>query len=266
MSFALQCAPNDFLSNPTICAGLHLVSRAGNHGIGLPDGRVAREIPQFHLESNWLIIGGTVGATLMTQFAQGAAPYLFPWLRQYDRFAVAQRAIASLGVSGLAQIAKNGDNFAYHCVTGGPLHDGGSIFGQQLAAKRYDGIYHHHGVGIEGGHVVHFNPPKSGGQQLVYIVPYADFARDDDVVIVSHPNPIPPLATRNRAVNLVGWTNYDLLSNNCEHVATWCVTGKFVSQQVEQKKSLVAGLTAAAVVGVAFATVAAMNTERPKEA
>lgn len=265
MSITLQHVPNEFLINPSYCAGLHMISRSGYHGIGLPDGRVAREIPQFHPKSNWLIIGGTIGAIPMAQFAQGAMPYLFPWQYPYDRFAVAQRALASLGNSGFAPIAKNGDNFAIHCVTGGPLQSDSEIFGQQLEANRYGGIYHHHGIGIEGGRVVHFNPPKSGGQQLVYVVPYSDFAKNDDVVIVRHPNPISPLATRNRALNLVGWTNYNLLSNNCEHVATWCITSRFVSQQVEEKKPLIAGIAIAAI-GVAIATIAAMNTDRPEEA
>ncbi len=36
-----------------------------------------------------------------------------------------------------------------------------------------------------------------------------------------------------RAASMIGRSGYDLFSNNCEHFATWCVTGEHSSAQVE---------------------------------
>ena len=47
-----------------------------------------------------------------------------------------------------------------------------------------------------------------------------------------------------RAEAMLGRSGYHLFSNNCEHFATWCVTGEHSSSQVE------AALSAAGIVGV----------------
>lgn len=40
-----------------------------------------------------------------------------------------------------------------------------------------------------------------------------------------------------RAASMIGRSGYDLFSNNCEHFATWCVTGEHSSAQVEMARS-----------------------------
>jgi len=58
-----------------------------------------------------------------------------------------------------------------------------------------------------------------------------------------------------RALSKVGETGYDLLSNNCEHFATWCKTGRFRSSQVEtfSRRSAALGVKALVKPSVEFA-------------
>lgn len=50
-----------------------------------------------------------------------------------------------------------------------------------------------------------------------------------------------------RAESMVGTTGYHLISNNCEHLASWCVTGMAESRQVE-RVSAAGGTTTVALV------------------
>jgi hypothetical protein len=42
-----------------------------------------------------------------------------------------------------------------------------------------------------------------------------------------------PGKTLKRAKSLIGRTDYNLVSNNCEHFAYWCKTGRHESSQVQ---------------------------------
>jgi len=61
------------------------------------------------------------------------------------------------------------------------------------------------------------------GKQLVGVYDYNGVCYSDDTVI-------------DRAMNVLNgevlWDKYDVKSNNCEHFATWCKTGKKISIQV----------------------------------
>jgi hypothetical protein len=48
------------------------------------------------------------------------------------------------------------------------------------------------------------------------------------------PNPDKVVA---RARSMLGQSGYDLIFNNCQHFATWCVTGEHHSAQVENVTS-----------------------------
>ena len=102
--------------------------------------------------------------------------------------------------------------------------------------------FQHHGVDLGDGTVVHFTDGKGG-----VAGPTGDFANfevcqtamevvtrggRDRVYIVEYTNRLTPDDTVQRAIGLVGRRGYDLLFDNCEHLAVWCVQGAEESRQV----------------------------------
>jgi hypothetical protein len=69
-------------------------------------------------------------------------------------------------------------------------------------------------------------------------------AGTERVHVVSHRERLDREETANRALGQVGRGGYDLVFDNCEHFALWCVCGSEASRQVEQ---VVERLAAAAV-------------------
>ncbi len=100
----------------------------------------------------------------------------------------------------------------------------------------------HHGVDIGDGFAIHWNSPDgSKRSSRVRRMTIEEFA-DGGIVCVR------PYGMRDsaddavaRAESMLGRAGYDLVFDNCEHFATWCVTGVHSSEQVE---------TAASGVGV----------------
>jgi Lecithin retinol acyltransferase len=103
--------------------------------------------------------------------------------------------------------------------------------------------YYHHGVYVGWGRVVHYSGLSSGlldkgpivrtridefvGESKIEVVQYG-FTLPKDVIIVN---------TEKRLHE----SDYRLFKNNCEHFATWCVTGNAHSKQVQA--FIVGGLT-----------------------
>ncbi|MGI9470777.1 MAG: lecithin retinol acyltransferase family protein, partial [Rubripirellula sp.] len=110
--------------------------------------------------------------------------------------------------------------------------------------RRCKGIpFQHHAVDIGDGTVVHFTDGSGGvagpggnfadfevcrtsfdvitrdGQDKVHRISHADALDRDEIVA--------------RAIGLVGRRGYDLLFDNCEHFAVWCVLGSEESRQVQ---------------------------------
>ncbi|WP_019672855.1 lecithin retinol acyltransferase family protein [Psychrobacter lutiphocae] len=98
--------------------------------------------------------------------------------------------------------------------------------------------YTHHGIYIGDGQVVHYSGFSEmfkkgeialttlddflGNQERFYIVEYSSSE------VVYSPDEIVE-----RALSRVGEDDYNLMFNNCEHFACWCVTGKHKSKQVD---------------------------------
>jgi hypothetical protein len=139
-----------------------------------------------------------------------------------------------------------------------------TLYGHHLFVNRRG--YEHHGIGVGNGMVVHFtgvaNDKASaavtydtlesfaGGAQI-QIVPYAGRFQREEVV--------------GRALSLVGRTGYNVVANNCEHVARWCMTDEHRSPQIERASGTVigtagSGLTAAATTSATVAVSAAAET------
>jgi hypothetical protein len=107
------------------------------------------------------------------------------------------------------------------------------------------GVHSHHGIDCGDGTVIDF-AGRDGGKNTAIIrrVTLAEFAQGAPVRMRSYGKCHSPGIVVARAASMIGRSGYDLFSNNCEHLATWCVTGEHSSAQVE------AVWSAAGMVGV----------------
>ncbi|USK71256.1 lecithin retinol acyltransferase family protein [Peribacillus asahii] len=106
-----------------------------------------------------------------------------------------------------------------------------SYYGEALYVDK--GVYKHFGVGVGEEQVIHFNGRDksnariilssikefSGGRTINLCIGTTDFTKSEIV---------------GRAYSKLGrdFGGYDLVNNNCEHFARWCVFGKKSSSQV----------------------------------
>lgn len=121
-------------------------------------------------------------------------------------------------------------------------------YGDHIRVKRFPLPYSHHGIFVSDDHVIQFG---SGifdkPHAAVEVTTLEQFARHGQVEVVHYGDNLgavgivsPP---DNRA-NIVGnaewlllnqpFSRYHLVAWNCEHVATFCVTGKMESLQVRR--------------------------------
>jgi hypothetical protein len=98
------------------------------------------------------------------------------------------------------------------------------------------GPYRHHAVDRGEGTVVHFaGPGKPKRAVSIRIDSFEDFVGEGGIARVrKYGQRLDPEESVRRAEALVGTTGYDLLANNCEHLASFCVAGVAESRQVER--------------------------------
>ena len=132
-----------------------------------------------------------------------------------------------------------GDDFVLECLLGTEefpyvLHS--MNIGYHLSEERRKLVkYQHHAITIEGGYVIHF---ASTDQSDKPVITLQKNAKLHNPCLVTHDNESLPsrLDARNRAMlglmGIVQFHNYNLVTNNCEHFANWCKTGKHKSKQV----------------------------------
>jgi hypothetical protein len=100
--------------------------------------------------------------------------------------------------------------------------------------------YHHHGLYIGHGRVVHYSG-LSGFWQCgpVEEVSLSRFVNGRPVRIIDHfDSRYTPEEIVRRARSRLGEDDYRLLTNNCEHFCNWCVCGVSRSAQVERRLQL----------------------------
>lgn len=89
------------------------------------------------------------------------------------------------------------------------------------------GLYWHHAVYVGDGWLIEFGSSIFGGR--VAHVEWGVFSKGRSVDWVSRGG----REAVQRAFSQLGRSDFDVLSRNCEHFATWCVTGRWESGQVE---------------------------------
>lgn len=92
-----------------------------------------------------------------------------------------------------------------------------------------EGLYEHHGIDCGDGTVIHYRKPSEIIEQTSIEI----FSRGQKIYIRQYPIRYIADTVINRAQSRLGEKQYNLLFNNCEHFATWCITGESKSQQVE---------------------------------
>ena len=119
------------------------------------------------------------------------------------------------------------------------------------------GGYTHHGIDSGDGSVIHFSG-EPGVQKFDACITRStmdDFLNEGELRLREYGRRDDADMTIERAESKLGSTGYNLVTNNCEHFATWCCTGKPASLQVRGVGSLtaegaVAATTVAATGGV----------------
>lgn len=119
--------------------------------------------------------------------------------------------------------------------------------GMVIGVKRIP--YKHYGIyagKFEGMHyIIHYADNKvNGGKGKIELILFHEFQNDDPCWIESYNGQIEYTdvvleQSLARAVSRLNEQKYNLLTNNCEHFATWCVTGISQSPQIAE---IVAGL------------------------
>ncbi len=94
-----------------------------------------------------------------------------------------------------------------------------------------DGVYEHHGIDCGDGTVIHYY--KGGEIATVARTSFETFARGNIVRVKPRPVSFVPDVAIERAESRLGEQQYNLLTNNCEHFASWCKTGNPTSQQLD---------------------------------
>ena len=114
--------------------------------------------------------------------------------------------------------------------------------------------FSHHGIDIGDGTVIHWSgEPGQKANAVVRRTTFADFARGSVIRVQRYGARSDADVIIARAESRLGSNGYDLVANNCEHFARWCVTGTAGSSQVVRVAT--AGGVAIASAGGAAATV-----------
>ena len=118
------------------------------------------------------------------------------------------------------------------------------------------GIYTHHGIDAGDGTVIHFSgEPRDMRDADIKRSTLAEFLSGGTLRVRRYGVRDSAEVTMFRAESRLGDKSYHLVTNNCEHFAIWCCTGKHASSQVRGVGSVtaqgaVAGTAAAATTGV----------------
>lgn len=116
--------------------------------------------------------------------------------------------------------------------------------GDHIRVKRLGGLYYHHGIYIGNNAVIHFAPPCGGeiinwNEAIVREDSLEDFLKNGEIEVRQYSDDelldlYSPSQIVKNAKKCLGFRNYNLLFNNCEHFAYSCTTGTKQSPQVKE--------------------------------
>ncbi|NEN88940.1 MAG: NC domain-containing protein [Okeania sp. SIO3H1] len=105
--------------------------------------------------------------------------------------------------------------------------------GEQIYTLReflnIDGVYEHHGIDCGDGTVIHYRK----GKETIERTSKEYFTDRRKVYVKRYPVRYIADTVIQRAESRLGERKYNIVFNNCEHFATWCITGVSHSQQVK---------------------------------
>ena len=122
--------------------------------------------------------------------------------------------------------------------------------GMHVVAHRIG--YQHHGIYIGDGQVIAYLRDTG-----VTVCSWSTFADGDKVTVYEHDDALYSAdKIVQRALDRVGEDDYNLVFNNCEHFANWCITGQAKSYQVREVAIETAALAAVAALAIRHAQTA----------
>lgn len=106
--------------------------------------------------------------------------------------------------------------------------------GDQVYAMRevagVPGVYEHHGIDCGNDSIIHYY--KGNEVPTVTRTPRELFARGGRIFVKPRQTAFLPHIVIQRAESRLGEQRYDLFTNNCEHFANWCKTGRSDCEQL----------------------------------
>jgi len=127
--------------------------------------------------------------------------------------------------------------------------------------------YTRHGIDVGDGRVIHYGgePGGSKAHASIRYVTLQEFAQGDEVRVRDHGESFGPDEAVARAESKLGEREYDLFGRHGEHFASWCVSDRNASAEINEAAAVGGwGTTAAAAAatgGGAVAGVAALGAE-----
>jgi hypothetical protein len=106
-------------------------------------------------------------------------------------------------------------------------------YGDHIYVRRKGRLYSHNGIYAGARTVIHFKGTvKEKKDPVVIITDIANFLNSGKLRRREYKKRLPPSETLRIAKEHLSKKGYSLTFNNCEHFATYCVTGKKRSRQV----------------------------------
>lgn len=166
-------------------------------------------------------------------------------IQKYRGQQIVSRALTQIEYSDESIHFTTSQNFVEWCITGERLkEDKWEWHVHHIRAARTG--YDHHGIYLgkfEGVDVViHYSGfAKAFDKGEIEITTLDEFRGDSKCIyVVDYPDSekiYGKFEIIDRAFSKLGENEYHLFSNNCEHFACWCITGKSNSAQVEKVRS-----------------------------
>lgn len=108
--------------------------------------------------------------------------------------------------------------------------------GDQIKVRR--GAYEHHGTDMGDGTVIHYTGKILSSENAeVKRTSMSEFLDGGELVFVEKSDN--PEASVRKAEKKLGEKDYNLFTNNCEHMASECTTGKRESKQSNNLRDII---------------------------